>query len=111
MIDAFQARALATRLQIPLIYGVDAVHGDNNLVGATIFPHNIGMGATRDPALVKQDGRDHRDRDPGDRHPRGRSRRASASPATSAGAARTSRFGEDPALVDPDGDDHRRPPG
>ncbi|GGT10621.1 glycoside hydrolase family 3 N-terminal domain-containing protein [Nonomuraea spiralis] len=57
MIDAFQARALQTRLQIPLIYGVDAVHGHNNVVGATIFPHNVGMGATRDPELVRQEGR------------------------------------------------------
>ncbi|MDQ1467493.1 MAG: beta-glucosidase, partial [Actinomycetota bacterium] len=56
MIDAFQARAQATHLQIPLIYGEDSVHGDNNLVGATVFPHNIGMGATRDPALVKREG-------------------------------------------------------
>jgi beta-glucosidase len=56
MVDSFQARAQATHLQIPLIYGEDSVHGDNNLVGATVFPHNIGMGATRDPALVKQEG-------------------------------------------------------
>jgi len=56
MIDSFQARAEATPLQIPLIYGEDSVHGDNNLVGATVFPQNIAMGATRDPALVKQDG-------------------------------------------------------
>ena len=56
MIDTFQARAQATPLQIPLIYGEDSVHGDNNLVGATVFPHNIAMGATRDPALVKQEG-------------------------------------------------------
>jgi beta-glucosidase len=56
MIDSFQARAQATHLQIPLLYGEDSVHGDNNLVGATVFPHNIGMGATRDPALVKQEG-------------------------------------------------------
>jgi len=40
-------------LQIPLIYGIDAVHGHNNVVGATIFPHNIGLGATRDAALVE----------------------------------------------------------
>ncbi|NUP83983.1 MAG: glycosyl hydrolase [Nonomuraea sp.] len=57
MIDAFQSRALQTRLQIPLIYGVDAVHGHNNVVGATIFPHNVGMGATRDPDLVRQEGK------------------------------------------------------
>jgi beta-glucosidase len=55
MVDSYQSRALATRLQIPLVYGVDSVHGHNNLVGATIFPHNIGMGATRDPALVRDE--------------------------------------------------------
>jgi beta-glucosidase len=56
MIDGYQLRAKQTPLQIPLIYGVDAVHGHNNLVGATIFPHNIGLGATRDPALVQKVG-------------------------------------------------------
>jgi beta-glucosidase len=54
MVDEFQARALATRLGIPLIYGVDSVHGHGNLVGATVFPHNIGLGATRDPRLVER---------------------------------------------------------
>ncbi|MEV7736303.1 glycoside hydrolase family 3 N-terminal domain-containing protein [Streptomyces sp. NPDC088921] len=56
MIDSFQLRAQATRFQIPLIYGVDAVHGHNNLVGATVMPHNIGIGATRDPGLAQQAG-------------------------------------------------------
>jgi beta-glucosidase len=56
MIDAFQLRTQATRFQIPLIYGVDAVHGHNNLVGATIMPHNIGIGATRDPQLARNTG-------------------------------------------------------
>ncbi|GHE73660.1 hypothetical protein GCM10014715_29940 [Streptomyces spiralis] len=56
MIDAFQLRAQATRFQIPLIYGVDAVHGHNNLAGATIMPHNIGIGATRDPQLAEKTG-------------------------------------------------------
>ncbi|MFJ3638307.1 glycoside hydrolase family 3 protein [Streptomyces sp. NPDC090108] len=56
MIDDFQLRTRATRLQIPLIYGVDAVHGHNNLVGATVMPHNIGIGATRDPALAERTG-------------------------------------------------------
>ncbi|MFF7094901.1 glycoside hydrolase family 3 N-terminal domain-containing protein [Streptomyces rubradiris] len=56
MIDAFQLRAQATRYQIPLIYGVDAVHGHNNLTGATILPHNIGIGAARDPQLAYQTG-------------------------------------------------------
>lgn len=56
MIDGFQLRARATRFQIPLIYGVDAVHGHNNLVGATILPHNIGLGASRDPGLAQRAG-------------------------------------------------------
>ncbi|MER5789407.1 glycoside hydrolase family 3 N-terminal domain-containing protein [Streptomyces sp. NPDC001980] len=56
MIDSFQLRAQATRFQIPLIYGVDAVHGHNNLAGATIMPHNIGIGATRDPGLAEKTG-------------------------------------------------------
>ena len=53
MIDSFQRAALATRLHIPLLYGIDAVHGNGNELGATVFPHNIGLGATRDPALVR----------------------------------------------------------
>ncbi|TVT59487.1 beta-glucosidase, partial [Amycolatopsis rhizosphaerae] len=54
MVDGYQSHALATRLHIPLLYGIDSVHGDNNLVGATVFPHDIGLGATRDPALVRE---------------------------------------------------------
>jgi beta-glucosidase len=54
MVDAYQQAALGTRLGIPMLYGVDAVHGHNNVVGATIFPQNVGMGATNDPALVQQ---------------------------------------------------------
>jgi beta-glucosidase len=47
---------MRTRLRIPLIYGVDAVHGNNNVIGAVVFPHNIGLGATRDAALVRRIG-------------------------------------------------------
>ena len=47
MVDEYQRAALSTRLGIPLIYGIDAVHGHNTLYGATIFPHNIGIGCTR----------------------------------------------------------------
>lgn len=57
MVNNYQKAALQTRLKIPMIYGVDAVHGHNNLSGATIFPHNIGLGATGDAALVEQIGR------------------------------------------------------
>jgi beta-glucosidase len=53
MYDLLQQKALSTRLGIPVIYGTDAVHGNNNLLGSVIFPHNIGMGCTRDPDLVK----------------------------------------------------------
>lgn len=59
--EAWQARftelqkeALSTRLGIPLLFGVDAIHGQNTFNGATIFPHNIGMGATRNPELVEE---------------------------------------------------------
>ena len=54
LINGYQNRALQTRLKIPLIYGIDAIHGNNNVPGATIFPHNIGLGATRDPSLLRQ---------------------------------------------------------
>jgi beta-glucosidase len=54
MVDGFQAQALHTPLGIPILYGVDAVHGHGNVYGATIFPHNIGLGATRDPGMVQR---------------------------------------------------------
>ncbi|HET9906733.1 MAG TPA: glycoside hydrolase family 3 N-terminal domain-containing protein [Anaerolineales bacterium] len=57
MVEAFQDEALATRLEIPLIYGVDAVHGHGNLLNATVFPHNIGLGAANNPELVEKIGR------------------------------------------------------
>jgi len=38
-------------LAIPILYGIDALHGHNNVLGAVIFPHNIGLGCTRNPAL------------------------------------------------------------
>ena len=57
MVQVFQDEALATRLGIPIIYGVDAVHGHGNLLNATIFPHNIGLGATNNPDLVEKIGR------------------------------------------------------
>lgn len=52
--DGYQARAMKTRLRIPLLYGVDAVHGHNNVIGAVAFPHNIGLGCTRDAKLVER---------------------------------------------------------
>ncbi len=50
----FQKKALSTRLGIPLLFGVDAIHGQNTYEGATIFPHNIGLGATRNATLVEE---------------------------------------------------------
>lgn len=50
----YQNWALKSRLRIPLLYGIDAVHGHNNVDGAVIFPHNIGLGATRNRALVEK---------------------------------------------------------
>ena len=52
--NGFQKEALKTRLKIPLIYGIDAVHGHNNVFGATIFPHNIGLGCANDKLLVQK---------------------------------------------------------
>jgi len=57
MYDDYQRAAVDTPLGIPLIYGIDAVHGNNNVHGATIFPHNIGLGAARDPELTERIGR------------------------------------------------------
>ena len=53
-VNEYESWALKTRLKIPLIYGIDAVHGHNNIDGAVIFPHNIGLGATHNPKLVRQ---------------------------------------------------------
>ena len=53
MVDGYQQHALKTRLAIPLLYGVDALHGHNNIPGAVIFPHNIGLGCAHDPKLVE----------------------------------------------------------
>jgi beta-glucosidase len=57
MVHSYQEAALQTRLGIPLLYGVDAVHGHSNVRGAVVFPHNIGLGASRDASLVKRIGR------------------------------------------------------
>nr|VDC87067.1 unnamed protein product [Brassica oleracea] len=63
MVNKIQKAALSTRLGIPIIYGIDALHGHNNAYNATIFPHNVGLGVTRqaltknrDPGLVKRIG-------------------------------------------------------
>ncbi|MBN2086278.1 MAG: glycoside hydrolase family 3 protein [Anaerolineales bacterium] len=57
MVDGFQAEALTTRLAIPILYGIDAVHGLGHLKGATIFPQNIGLGAANDIELMRSIGR------------------------------------------------------
>ena len=54
MVERYQRKAMETRLGIPLLYGVDAVHGHANVIGAVVFPHNIGLGATRNPDLVRE---------------------------------------------------------
>lgn len=54
MYDRLQAHSANSRLKIPLLYGVDALHGHNNVIGAVIFPHNVGLGATRNAKLVEQ---------------------------------------------------------
>jgi beta-glucosidase len=57
MVGDFAEAATRTRLGIPLLYGVDAVHGHGNVRGATVFPHNIGLGAIGDASLVEEIGR------------------------------------------------------
>ncbi|KAK4856814.1 hypothetical protein QYF36_021589 [Acer negundo] len=56
MVNEIQKGSLSTRLAIPMLYGIDAVHGHNNVYNATIFPHNVGLGVTRDPQLIKKIG-------------------------------------------------------
>ncbi|MCA1613730.1 MAG: glycoside hydrolase family 3 C-terminal domain-containing protein [Acidobacteria bacterium] len=57
MYDRYQTIAMKSRLGIPILYGVDAVHGHNNVIGAVVFPHNIGLGCTRNARLVEQSAR------------------------------------------------------
>jgi beta-glucosidase len=53
MYDRFQSQAMSTRLGIPLVYGIDAVHGQSGVRGAVIFPHDVGLGCTRSPELAE----------------------------------------------------------
>ena len=55
--DACQKLALKSRLGIPILYGIDGVHGHNNVIGAVVFPHHVGLGCTHDPELVEEVGR------------------------------------------------------
>jgi beta-glucosidase len=55
--DCCQQQAHKSRLGIPILYGVDAVHGHSNVLGAVIFPHNIGLGCSRNPKLIEKIGR------------------------------------------------------
>jgi beta-glucosidase len=52
--DDLQSRTQKTRLRIPILYGIDAVHGHSNVLGAVIFPHNVGLGCSRNPDLVER---------------------------------------------------------
>ena len=52
--DSFQSRTQNTRLRIPILYGIDAVHGHSNVLNAVIFPHNIGLGCSRNAELVER---------------------------------------------------------
>ncbi|MET0236730.1 MAG: exo 1,3/1,4-beta-D-glucan glucohydrolase [Kibdelosporangium sp.] len=51
--DAYWQASVSTRTKIPVLWGIDAVHGNNNVFGATVFPHNIGLGAAQDPCLIR----------------------------------------------------------
>ena len=52
----FDASTKVNGMKIPILWGTDAVHGHNNVIGATIFPHNIALGATRNPELIRKIG-------------------------------------------------------
>ncbi|MCE6997952.1 exo 1,3/1,4-beta-D-glucan glucohydrolase [Saccharothrix sp. S26] len=54
--DAYWDASKASRTGIPALWGIDAVHGNNNVFGATVFPHNIGLGAAHDPCLIRDIG-------------------------------------------------------
>ncbi|KAK6135724.1 hypothetical protein DH2020_030537 [Rehmannia glutinosa] len=56
MVNEYQNGSLSSRLGIPMLYAIDSVHGHNSLYKATLFLHNVGLGATRDPELVKRIG-------------------------------------------------------
>lgn len=55
--DRVQTLSLKSRLGIPILYGIDAVHGHSNVLGATVFPHNVGLGCTRNAELVARSAR------------------------------------------------------
>jgi len=61
LVDAFAAAARvpgsAEHVPIPIFFGIDAVHGDAKIIGATIFPHNVGLGAANDPELLRRIGK------------------------------------------------------
>ncbi|BEV01908.1 glycoside hydrolase family 3 protein [Novosphingobium olei] len=56
LVNEYRAASVKAGAGIPILFGVDAVHGHSNLPGATIFPHNVGLGAAHDPALIKRIG-------------------------------------------------------
>ena len=107
---ASRQAALDTRLGIPLLYGVDSVHGHGNLQGATVFPHNIGLGATRDPRAGRADRPHHRRGDPGLRAAVGVRAVRLRGPRRPLGP-HLRELRRDPALVTRAGDGHRRAPG
>ena len=99
MYDRYQSQALSTRLGIPMLYGVDAVHGHGAVKGATIFPHNIGMGCTHDPASRRGRRARHRARGRGHRESTGTSPRASPCARDERWGRTYESFGETPELV------------
>ena len=69
IITAIQAAAAETRLKIPVVYGIDTIHGANYIAGATLFPQPLGMAATWNPQLVLRRRAHRRGRDARGRHP------------------------------------------
>jgi beta-glucosidase len=59
--DRYYQASMSTDMKfpVPIIWGIDAVHGNNNVIGATLYPHNIGLGAAHDPVLIGQNSACH----------------------------------------------------
>ena len=99
-VTGFQQQALRTRLKIPLLYGIDAVHGHNNLLGAVVFPHNVGLGRHPQCCLGRTGGPRHRRRDRRLQHALGvRTPCVAVARGHPLGAQLCESFSSDPALV------------
>ena len=99
--DDFYDASMSTDMtvKVPVIWGTDAVHGHNNVYGATLFPHNIGLGAAHDPALLTRIGRATARAGPRDRDHLGVRADSRGGAESALGPDLRKLFSSDPALV------------